>query len=236
MAETSDTLEVAARRRAARSRRRRVRRARPRSSPTPPSTTRPTPTRQGFWAEQAASCSTGTSEWHTILEWDLPVREVVRRRQAQRRRTTASTATSTPATATRSRSTGRASPATPAPSPTRELLARGRRSSPTRSKALGVEKGDRVAIYLGMVPELPIAMLACARIGAAALRGVRRLPADSLRDRINDAEAKVLITGDGAWRRGQHRAAEGDRRRGGRRDAVDRAGARAAAHRARRRR
>ncbi len=69
-------------------------------------------------------------------------------------------------------------------------------------KALGVEKGDRVAIYLGMVPELAVAMLACARIGAAHSVVFGGFTADSLRDRINDAEAKVLVTGDGAWRRG----------------------------------
>ena len=69
-------------------------------------------------------------------------------------------------------------------------------------RSYGVEKGDRVAIYMGMVPELPVAMLACARIGAAHSVVFGGFTADSLRDRINDAEAKVLITGDGAWRRG----------------------------------
>ena len=69
-------------------------------------------------------------------------------------------------------------------------------------RAYGVEKGDRVAIYMGMVPELPVAMLACARIGAAHSVVFGGFTSDSLRDRINDAEAKVLITGDGAWRRG----------------------------------
>jgi len=70
-------------------------------------------------------------------------------------------------------------------------------------KALGVEKGDRVNIYLGMVPELPMALLACARIGAVHSVVFGGFSSDSLRDRINDAQAKVLITGDGAWRRGQ---------------------------------
>ena len=70
-------------------------------------------------------------------------------------------------------------------------------------RSLGVRKGDRVNIYLGMVPELPIAMLACARIGAPHSVVFGGFSADSLRDRINDAEAKVLITADGAWRRGQ---------------------------------
>jgi acetyl-CoA synthetase len=70
-------------------------------------------------------------------------------------------------------------------------------------KALGVGKGDRVAIYLGMVPELPVAMLACARIGAPHSVVFGGFSAESLRDRINDAEATVLITADGGYRRGQ---------------------------------
>jgi acetyl-CoA synthetase len=70
-------------------------------------------------------------------------------------------------------------------------------------KSLGVKKGDRVAIYLGMIPELPIAMLACARLGAAHSVVFGGFAASALRDRINDAEAKVLITGDGGYRRGQ---------------------------------
>jgi len=69
-------------------------------------------------------------------------------------------------------------------------------------RSLGVGKGDRVNIYLGMVPELPIAMLACARIGAPHSVVFGGFSAESLRDRINDAEAKVLITADGVWRRG----------------------------------
>jgi acetyl-CoA synthetase len=69
-------------------------------------------------------------------------------------------------------------------------------------KSLGVGRGDRVCVYLGMVPELPIAMLACARIGAPHSVVFGGFSAESLRDRINDAEAKVLITADGAWRRG----------------------------------
>ncbi len=69
-------------------------------------------------------------------------------------------------------------------------------------RSLGVGKGDRVNIYLGMVPELPIAMLACARIGAPHSVVFGGFSAEALRDRINDADAKVLITADGAWRRG----------------------------------
>ena len=70
-------------------------------------------------------------------------------------------------------------------------------------RSLGVGKGDRVAIYLGMVPELPVAMLACARIGAVHSVVFGGFAAEALRDRINDAQAKVLVTGDGGWRRGQ---------------------------------
>ncbi|MBI4758929.1 MAG: acetate--CoA ligase [Chloroflexi bacterium] len=69
-------------------------------------------------------------------------------------------------------------------------------------KRLGVMKGDRVALYLPMIPELPIAMLACARIGAPHTIVFGGFSAESLRDRINDAQAKVLVTADGGWRRG----------------------------------
>jgi len=69
-------------------------------------------------------------------------------------------------------------------------------------RGLGVRKGDRVAIYMGMVPELPIAMLACARIGAPHSVVFGGFSAEALRDRIQDAQAKVVITQDGAWRMG----------------------------------
>ena len=70
-------------------------------------------------------------------------------------------------------------------------------------RELGVEKGDRVAIYLPMVPEAAVAMLGCARIGAIHSVVFGGFSPESLRDRINDAEAKVLITADGGYRRGQ---------------------------------
>jgi acetyl-CoA synthetase len=69
-------------------------------------------------------------------------------------------------------------------------------------RGLGVRKGDRVTIYLPMVPELPISMLACARIGAPHSVVFGGFSAESLRDRINDSEAKVVITADGGYRRG----------------------------------
>jgi acetyl-CoA synthetase len=70
-------------------------------------------------------------------------------------------------------------------------------------RSLGVRKGDRVAIYLPMVPEAAIAMLACARIGAAHSVVFGGFSAESLRDRINDAEARLLVTADGGYRRGR---------------------------------
>ena len=69
-------------------------------------------------------------------------------------------------------------------------------------KSLGVRKGDRVTIYLPMVPELPIAMLACARIGAPHSVVFGGFSAESLRDRIEDSQSKVMITADGGYRRG----------------------------------
>ncbi len=69
-------------------------------------------------------------------------------------------------------------------------------------KGLGVKKGDRVAFYMPMVPELAIAMLACTRIGATHSIVFGGFSAESLRDRINDAGAKVVVTADGGYRRG----------------------------------
>jgi acetyl-CoA synthetase len=70
-------------------------------------------------------------------------------------------------------------------------------------RSLGVKKGDRVAMYMPLVPELAIAMLACARIGAVHSVVFGGFSAESLRDRINDARAKLLVTADGGYRRGQ---------------------------------
>jgi acetyl-CoA synthetase len=70
-------------------------------------------------------------------------------------------------------------------------------------KSLGIRKGDRVAIYLPLIPELAVAMLACARIGAVHSVVFGGFSAESLRDRINDSQCRVLITADGGYRRGQ---------------------------------
>ncbi|MFO0611424.1 MAG: acetate--CoA ligase [Polyangiaceae bacterium] len=68
--------------------------------------------------------------------------------------------------------------------------------------SLGIQTGDRVAIYMGMIPEVAVAMLACARIGAVHTVVFGGFAADALRDRIEDSQAKLVITQDGAWRRG----------------------------------
>ncbi len=70
-------------------------------------------------------------------------------------------------------------------------------------KSLGIQKGDRVTIYLPMVPELPIAMLACARIGAIHTVIFSGFSATSIKDRIDDSKSKVVITADGGYRRGK---------------------------------
>ncbi len=69
-------------------------------------------------------------------------------------------------------------------------------------KSLGVKKGDRVGIYLPMVPEAAVAMLACARIGAVHSVVFGGFSAEAVRERMNDAGAKVLLTADGGWRKG----------------------------------
>jgi len=70
-------------------------------------------------------------------------------------------------------------------------------------KSLGVSKGDRVTIYLPMVPELPISMLACARIGATHTVVFSGFSSSSLRERIEDSKSKIVITSDGGYRRGK---------------------------------
>ena len=70
-------------------------------------------------------------------------------------------------------------------------------------KSLGVNKGDRITIYLPMVPELPISMLACSRIGATHTVVFSGFSSSSLRERISDSQSKIIITADGGYRRGK---------------------------------
>src|SRR4051812_37694863 len=154
---------------------------------------------QGFWAEQALALDWST-EWHTILDWDLPFAKwfVGGKLNAAYN------------CVDRHVASGHGDQVAfhweGEPGDTRDVTYAQLLDDVSRAanalKSLGISKGDRVAIYLGMVPELPVAMLACARIGAAHSVVFGGFTAQSLKDRINDAQAKVLVTGDGAWRRG----------------------------------
>jgi len=156
--------------------------------------------REGFWARQAADLLDWFEEWHTILEWDLPFAKWF----------VGGKLNATHNCLDRHVAAGHGDQVAyhwegePGDSRTityAQLLDQVSQLANALLE-LGVRKGDRVNIYLGMVPELPISLLACARIGAPHSVVFGGFSADSLRDRINDAEAKVLITGDGAWRRG----------------------------------
>ena len=128
--------------------------------------------------------------------------QVVRRRQAQRlgelprpprRGRAAASASPTTGAARRARS---ATSPTPSCSPTPS-------ASPTRCKDLGVGKGDVVGIYLPMIPEVVVAMLACARIGAMHNVVFGGFSAEAVRERMEFSEAKALVTVDGARRKGK---------------------------------
>ena len=154
----------------------------------------------GFWAEQAKSLH-WFKPWTQVLDWQRAAREVVRRRQAQRQRTTASTGTSR-------RAENKAAIIWEGePGDTRTLtyqqLHREVCKFANALKSLGVGKGDRVTIYMPMVPEAAIAMLACARIGATHSVVFGGFSAEAVADRNNDAKSKLVITADGGWRRGK---------------------------------
>ena len=158
---------------------------------------------EAFWARLARE----RIDWVDAVRHDArvgpAVREVVHRRQAQHQPTTASTATSRNGLGDKV-----AYHWIGEPGDTRTLtfadLLREVSKAANALKELGIGTGDRVAIYMPMIPELPIAMLACARLGAPHTVDLRRvLSAEALSDRINDAEAKLVITADGGWRRGK---------------------------------
>jgi acetyl-CoA synthetase len=155
---------------------------------------------EAFWARQAGELLDWYEPWHTVLEWNRPFAKWF----------VGGTLNATYNCLDRHVEAGRGDKVAyhweGEPGDTRTItyaeLLHDVAQLANALKALGVEKGDRVNIYLGMVPELPMALLACARIGAAHSVVFGGFSADSLRDRIQDAGAKVLITGDGAWRRG----------------------------------
>ena len=156
--------------------------------------------REAFWANEAGGLD-WIEPWHTVLEWTLPHAKWF----VGGKLNVSSNCLD------RHVAGGRANKAAiiweGEPGDTRTLsyaeLSREVNRCANALRVLGVGKGDRVAIYLPMIPEAAIAMLACARIGAVHSVVFGGFSAESLRDRINDAEAVAVITADGGYRRGQ---------------------------------
>ncbi len=156
---------------------------------------------QGFWARQASELLDWSAPWDTILEWDLPFAEWF----VGGKLNVAHNCLDRHVAAGLGDRVAYHWEGEPGDTRTityADLLDEVQRFANVL-KGLGVAKGDRVAIYMPMIPELPVAMLACARIGAPHSVVFGGFSADSLSDRINDAECKVLVTADGGFRRGQ---------------------------------
>ncbi|MBM3691941.1 MAG: acetate--CoA ligase [Actinobacteria bacterium] len=156
---------------------------------------------EAFWAARAAELLTWTEPWHTVCEWDLPFAKWF----VGGRLNVAENCLDRHVAAGAGDQVAYHWEGEPGDTRTityAQLLDDVSRLANALLE-LGVRKGDRVNVYLGMVPELPMALLACARIGAVHSVVFGGFSSDALCDRINDAGAKVLITGDGAWRRGQ---------------------------------
>ena len=156
--------------------------------------------REKFWAEQAGALD-WIRPWDRVLEWTLPHAKWF---VGGKLNASANCLDRHLATATRNKA---AIVWEGEPGDRRVLtywdLALEVRRAANGLKKLGVGKGDRVAIYLPMIPEAVIAMLACARIGAVHSVIFGGFSSESVRDRVNDARARVLITADGGYRRGQ---------------------------------
>ena len=155
----------------------------------------------GFWARQSADLVTWSKEWTTICEWELPFAkwfvggELNVSYNCLDRHVLAGNGH-------RVAFHFEGEPGDMRTITYEELLDETQRFANVL-KGLGITKGDRVNIYMPMIPEAAVAMLACARIGAAHSVVFGGFSANSLTDRINDAEAKVLVTADGGWRRGE---------------------------------
>ena len=156
---------------------------------------------QAFWARQASELVEWAKPWDTVCEWELPFSKWFVGGQLNVSHNCLD----------RHVLAGRGDKVAihfeGEPGDTRavtyaELLDEVQRFSNVL-KSLGVGKGDRVNIYMPMIPEAAVAMLSCARIGAAHSVVFGGFSSNALADRINDAEAKVLITADGGWRRGE---------------------------------
>jgi len=156
---------------------------------------------EGFWARQAAELLRWTTEWDTILDWQLPYAKWFVGGQLN----VADNCLDRHVEAGRGDKVAIHWEGEPGDTRTityAELLDEVCGFANVL-KGLGVEKGDRVNIYMPMIPEAAVAMLACARLGAPHSVVFGGFSAQSLADRIDDAEAKVLITADGGHRRGE---------------------------------
>lgn len=156
---------------------------------------------EAFWARQASELLTWQTPWDTVLDWQVPNAKWFVGGQLNVAENCLD----------RHVAAGNGSQVAirweGEPGDTRtityaDLLAEVERFSNVL-RTLGVAKGDRVNIYLPMIPEAAVAMLSCARIGAVHSVVFGGFSSQSLSDRINDAEAKVLITADGGYRRGE---------------------------------
>ena len=156
---------------------------------------------EGFWARQARERVSWVEDFHTTLEWDLPFAKWfiggklnVSYNCVDRH-------------VERGLGNKVAYHWIGEPGDTRTItyadLHREVQKAANGLKSLGIQTGDRVAIYMPMIPELPIAMLACARLGATHTVVFGGFSSESLAGRINDAGAKLVITADGGWRRGK---------------------------------
>jgi acetyl-CoA synthetase len=156
---------------------------------------------EAFWARQAADLLDWSHPWDTVLDWQLPYSKWF----VGGRLNVAHNCLDRHVAA--GRGDRIAIHWEGEPGDTRAITYRQLLDEVSRFanvlRGLGVRKGDRVNIYLPMIPEAAVAMLACARIGAPHSVVFGGFSAQSLADRINDAEAKVLITADGGYRRGE---------------------------------
>jgi len=156
---------------------------------------------QGFWANQAADLVTWSKDWSTICEWELPYAKWFVEGQLN----VSENCLDRHVAAGKGDKVAYYWEGEPGDARTityAELLDEVQRFA-NALKGLGIAKGDRVNIYMPMIPEAVVAMLACARIGAPHSVVFGGFSSQSLTDRINDAEAKVLITADGGYRRGE---------------------------------
>ena len=156
---------------------------------------------EGFWARQAADLLHWDTDWHTICEWNLPYAKWFVGGQLN----VSYNCLDRHVLAGRGDKVAIHWEGEPGDTRTitySQLLDETKKFANVL-KSLGVTRGDRVNIYLPMIPEAAVAMLACARIGAAHSVVFGGFSSTALADRINDASAKVLITADGGYRRGE---------------------------------